>query len=304
MHSPTAQKAKIIWLQGVTCNGNTHSFLNYEGFERFFQRYDLLYHPLFDTELGINDLSKFEENFDFLILEGAVTGNEEFKRGKTSFAKLFEKLAKKARYILAAGSCASYGGVFKEYDPENITGIVFDKESKRGIFKEYENKTVNIPGCPLHPEWLITVLDMLSIGKMPHLDEYLRPKELYAYLAHDGCIRNEYFEWKIDVKDFGYKEGCLYYEHGCRGPMTHASCNKILWNSVSSKTMAGMPCIGCTEPDFPKTELFETKKYMSIPAELPFGIPKRAYLTVTGITKAFKIDRLEKRLIDDSKRDN
>ncbi len=24
------------------------------------------------------------------------------------------------------------------------------------------------------------------------------------------CVRNEYFEWKIDTKNFGEKEGCLF----------------------------------------------------------------------------------------------
>ncbi len=30
--------------------------------------------------------------------------------------------------------------------------------------------------------------------------------------------------------------------------------------------------------------------------DLPLGVPKRAYLTLTGVTKAFKIDRLEDNL--------
>ena len=32
---------------------------------------------------------------------------------------------------------------------------------------------------------------------------------------------------------------------------------------------------------------------MGIPANLPLDIPKRAYLTIAGVTKAFKIKRLE-----------
>ena len=42
--------------------------------------------------------------------------------------------------------------------------------------------------------------------------------------------------------------------------MSHSSCNKILWNDINSKTRAGMPCIGCTEVDFPRNDMFETKK--------------------------------------------
>ena len=29
------------------------------------------------------------------------------------------------------------------------------------------------------------------------------------------------------LKEIWTKEGCLFYEQGCRGPMTHSSCNKI-----------------------------------------------------------------------------
>jgi hydrogenase small subunit len=57
--------------------------------------------------------------------------------------------------------------------------------------------------------------------------------------------------------------------------------------------------MGCTEPTFPKQNLFTTKKNMGIPHSLPLGVPKRAYLTLSGVTKAFKIDRLEKDLFDE-----
>ena len=83
--------------------------------------------------------------------------------------------------------------------------------------------------------------------------------------------------------------------------MTHASCNRTLWNGVGSKMRSGTPCFGCTEPDFPKMNFFVTKTNMSIPEEVPLGVSKRSYLTLTGIAKSFHIKRLESRLIDDDK---
>ena len=59
-----------------------------------------------------------------------------------------------------------------------------------------------------------------------------------------------------------------------------------------------MPCIGCTESDFPRENMLETKKNIGIPFEVPIGISKRAYLSLTGIAKTFKIDRLNKKLMD------
>jgi len=88
----------------------------------------------------------------------------------------------------------------------------------------------------------------------------------------------------------------MFYDHGCHAPYTKGSCNKILWNEVSSKTRVGTPCFGCTEFDFPSFNFFKTTKYMGIPAKLPLGVNKRAYLTHTGVMKAFKISRLEEDL--------
>ena len=40
----------------------------------------------------------------------------------------------------------------------------------------------------------------------------------------------------------------------------------------------------------------ETKKNIGIPLDVPIGISKRAYLSLAGIAKTFKIDRLNKKL--------
>ena len=53
------------------------------------------------------------------------------------------------------------------------------------------------------------------------------------------------------------KGGCLR-ELNCKGPRTYADCPSRRWNSpgndqngVSFCMLAGGPCIGCTEPNFP-----------------------------------------------------
>ncbi len=42
---------------------------------------------------------------------------------------------------------------------------------------------------------------------------------------------------------------------------------------------------------------------MGIPSQMPLGISKRAYLTVTGVAKSFKIERLESKIIEYKKGD-
>ena len=73
--------------------------------------------------------------------------------------------------------------------------------------------------------------------------------------------------------------------------MTRASCNRILWNRVSSKTRANHPYLGCTEPGFPhhdlvKGSVFKTMKYLGfLPKDVPAGTNKLAYYTRAGFEK-------------------
>lgn len=293
-----SQKSTIIWLQGLTCNGNSHSFFNYPQMPSFAASFEMLYHPLLCGAEDFLSLLKSDTKFDFLILEGALSHDERLiERFGLPFYEILDNLASRAKHIICAGSCASFGGVFRLRDPQKITGALFSGKEKGGYWLE-KNNVINISGCPVHPRWLVETLLALHVGEKVLLDGFLRPKEVFSYLAHHGCLRNEYFEWKVDSKQLGEREGCLFYEHGCLGPMSHANCNKILWNGVSSKTRAGSPCLGCTEFDFPRVALYETQKNMSLP-QTPFGISKRAYYSLAGVAKSFKIERLEKKLIDE-----
>jgi len=296
MHLKQDKKLSIIWFQGLTCNGNTHSFLNLENLEEFLSRFEILYHPSLPSTKDFLAVSKCILECDIFIFEG--TYDPLMKRNDINISKILKYYAETSKYIIAVGSCASFGGVFKASAPERNSGLIFNENEKEGPLLKQSEKLINISGCPIHPEWLAYTLRMIAKGKEIEIDDLHRPIELYSNLAHHGCTRNEYFEWKVDTNNFGQKEGCLYYKQGCRAPMTHASCNKILWNEVSSKTRVGTPCFGCTEPDFPRQKLFSTKTNMSIPEDVPIGVPKRSYLTMAGIAKTFHIKRLEGKLID------
>ncbi len=295
----TNNKPKVLWFQAVTCNGNTHSLLsaNENRLALFFKSFDLIFHPSLSVDVSLKEIVNSNEQIDFLLVEGAISKDEKFFTISDSTTyDLFNKLIKKSKYVVAVGSCASYGGLHQKFEHnDSIKGLQDSLETENLYILKHP--IVNITGCPVHPEWIFQTLFALKHNGKIALDELGRPKELYYGLAHHGCTRNEYFEWKVEGS-FGAKEGCLFYEQGCRGPMTHSNCNKVLWNDVSTKTRAGMPCIGCTEFDFPRDNMFETKKNIGIPDEVPLGINKRAYLSITGIAKTFKIERLHKKLID------
>jgi len=275
-------RLKVLWIDANTCYGCSHSFLNYREFSSLFKKVDFLYQPVF-----YSDDFKIQKS-DLLIVEGALKSN--FPRLGFALNELVSKLFFKAKKVLALGTCAVYGGIYGE-------GVVFNKDQKGRFFK-CKDKVINLPGCPPHPDWIAYVINMVAENKKIELDEFNRPKDIFSYTSHMGCTRNEYFEWKIDSQDFGTKEGCLFYLQGCQGPFTHSSCNKVLWNEINSKPRAGTPCFGCTEPSFPKNGLFVTDTFMGIPANIPLGVSKRAYLTISGIAKSLTNDRLNKKLID------
>ena len=290
-------RPKLLWLQSITCNGNTHSFLNHPDLFSILSHFELIHHPVLDTAYTIEDMLQKKLECDVLILEGSFQ-EEGFLKDGVEVSSLIKYYASQAEHIITAGTCATFGGIFKQKDPDAISGFCFDLEEKTIHYETYASKLISLPGCPIHPKWLSYVLLMIANKKKIEIDNLHRPVELYGYTVHTGCTRNEYFEWKIDTKNFGLKEGCLFYEQGCQGPYTRGSCNKILWNDTSSKTRVGTPCFGCTEPNYPQDTLFSTKTNMGIPAKMPLGIPRRAYLTLTGVVKSFKIKRFTERLLE------
>jgi len=285
---------KLLWLSALSCYGNVHSFLNYEHLEQFLKDFEFIYHPSIDSKYDLKDIVSKNIACDILLIEGTL--EDDLLKADKKIADIIFKYGKKAKKVITVGTCASFGGIFLNNN-EKRYGLHYRKKEEHNRFESLKEKTINISGCPIHPKTLVSTLYSIKKSYEIKLDQYKRAKEFFALTTHNGCLRNEYFEYKIDNHKFGNIEGCMFYDHGCQGPFTNSSCNKILWNETSSKTRSGSPCFGCTEPDFPKENLFSTKKHMGIPATLPLGVPKRAYLGVAGVAKAFTISRLTKKLI-------
>lgn len=138
---------------------------------------------------------------------------------------------------------------------------------------------------------------MALLGNVPlELDELQEPCDWFGMFVHQGCARNEYHEYRIEEKEFG-ERGCLFFYRGCKGPLAKGPCNKLLWNRRNSKTRAGVPCLGCTMPEFPQSQpFFHTPSIADIPLELPAGVDRAHYLAYKGMAAAAAPERLIKRL--------
>jgi len=285
---------KLLWLSALTCHGNVHSFFNYPQIEKFLDDFSFIYHPSLQTPYTLEDIFTHDIACDILLIDGTLEdGLEKFG---VEINHVIERYAKKVKKIITVGTCASFGGIFLA---DNRYGFLYHQEQPHHRFDSFREKTITLSGCPIQPQTLVHTLYAIKKEYKISLDNLLRPQEYYGYTVHNGCLRNEYFEYKIDAYHYGELEGCIFYDHGCQAPYTHGSCNRILWNESSSKTRSGSPCFGCTQPSFPKTRLFFTKKNMGIPQYLPTGIPKRAYLSLAGVAKAFKIERFSQKIVED-----
>lgn len=290
-------KTKLFWLSAVTCHGNVHSFFNYELLDQFLKDFEFIYHPSIESRYSLEEVLLNVQECDILLIDGTIS--DDLEKCGVKITDVIENYAKIVQKIVTVGTCATYGGIFSQSPLQNPKGLHFDQSEYNPQFAHIKRKSISLPGCPVHPEILANTLYEIKKDIQIALDTMLRPKEYFASLIHHGCSRNEYFEYKVDNYDYGKKEGCLFYDFGCQAPYTHGSCNTLLWNTVNSKTRNGSACFGCTEPTFPKQNLFNTKKHMGIPDNLPIDVPKRTYLTFAGIAKAFKVPRLEKGFFDD-----
>jgi hydrogenase small subunit len=273
---------------------------------------DVVWHPSLGLEMGdnvktiLNDITSGRRSLDIFVFEGTVILGPNGSGRFNMFADRPMKdwvadLCKVANAVVAIGDCACWGGIpATAPNPVDNIGLQYVKRSHGGYlgadFKsQWGLPVINIPGCPAHPDWVTQILVAISTGRAKDiaLDDLQRPVTFFKTFTQTGCTRVQFFEYKQSPKEFGQgtRTGCLFYEFGCRGPMTHSPCNRILWNRQSSKTRAGMPCTGCTEPEFPFHDLmpgtvFKTQKISGvIPEELPEGVDHVTYMALAAAAR-------------------
>lgn len=159
----------LYWLQCGGCGGDTMSLLNLEspGLIETLEMLDIevLWHPSLSRESAAahrnlqEDLASGLRPLDFLVVEGAVirgpggTGMFDTIERKPK-KELVAALARRARFVLAAGTCASFGGISAAGETE-ATGLQFLRDRKGGFLgSDFASAgglpVINLPGCPCH----------------------------------------------------------------------------------------------------------------------------------------------------------
>ena len=251
------RKEQVVWLHGMSCSGCSVSFLNAEEpgpVEILTDMLSLVYHPTISAAQGNTAMDVVKHAVQskdyFLVVEGAVPIGipEACVVGGRPFADTLESAARNAKAVVTAGTCAAFGGI--PAAEGNETGAVSVRQFMEHRKIPIENRLINCPGCPVHPQTLLGTLAYV-IGKgLPKLDSELLTPDMYCdHSVHDECPKFHYWEKREFAKHFG-DEGCLF-ELGCLGPLSMASCSRRRWNGgVNWCIGAGAPCTACSSNEF------------------------------------------------------
>lgn len=307
-----ADLLNLLWLQSGGCGGCSMSLLNAEQPQMLHRLAGagirLLWHPSLSLETGheardiISACATGAERLDILCIEGSMmtgpSGTGRFHMLAGTGRPMIEwvaDLAAKAKYVLAVGSCAAYGGITAAgINPGGATGLQYDADSPGGLLGQHYLSAsglpvVNIAGCPTHPGWVLDTLQAISLERFssPDLDQLNRPRLYADHLVHHGCARNEYYEFKASAEKPS-DQGCMMENMGCKGTQAHADCNTRLWNGAGSCLRGGYACISCTEPGFeePGHPFAETPKVAGIPIGLPLDMPKAWFVALSALSKS------------------
>ncbi len=310
---------RVIWLQSGGCGGCSMSLLNAEQPDLHGALntlgVELVWHPSLseasDREF-LRLLARLEsgsEPLDALCLEGSVmrgpngSGRFHLLAGSDRpMMSVIAALAERARYTLAIGSCAAFGGITAAGG--NVTeacGLQYDGDQPGGLLgAEWRGSgglpVINVAGCPTHPGWVIDTLGQLAQDNLPaeRLDALARPRDYTDHLVHHGCPRNEYYEYKASAERPS-DLGCMMENLGCLGTQARADCNIRPWNGSGSCLSGGYACINCTAPGFeePGHPFTRTPKIAGIPIGLPTDMPKAWFVALASLAKAATPRRLK-----------
>ena len=246
----------VIWIEGASCTGCTESFAQADAPDPATVVLDMISLNYCETLSAAAGWSMEEAKAQtieagnyILVYEGAVLegwNGEALRVADHPGTEHLAEAAENANAVLAVGSCAVNGGWMAAHpNPSHALGVQQFLQ-KQGI----DTPVINIPGCPVNPEWIEAVLvDAVLVGNLPELNGESKPSVIFNQTIHDNCQRRGHFENGEFVYAFGTEEeakGYCLYPMGCRGPQTKSNCGVVRWNHRRSWCVeAGGPCIGC-----------------------------------------------------------
>ena len=279
---PPIEEIDVLWITaGLGCDGDTIAMTAATqpsiedvvgGALPWIPKVRLL-NPFLSFENGDDFLARFRlaaagkvDPF-ILVVEGSIPNEKNKEEGywaslgtddetgqPITTCEWIDRLAPRAWAVIAAGTCATYGGIHAmEGNPTGCMGLAdylgWKWKSKAEV------PLVCVPGCPVQPDnFMETLLYLLymAAGRAPMipLDEVLRPTWLFSNTVHEGCDRGGYYEQAQFAEEYG-SPLCIV-KLGCWGPVVQCNVGKRGWMAgIGGCPNVGGICIGCTMPGFP-----------------------------------------------------
>ncbi len=239
-------KIATTWL--CCCSGCHISLLDlHEELLNVFDKAELVHCPV------LMDIKEIPDEVDVALIEGGIRNKEN--------EEIAKEMRKKAKIIVAFGTCAVFGGVpglGNLYSNEEILDKVYKTtlttKNDEGIIPSEEVPELTsrvkplsdvidvdyvMPGCPPEPELIAKILHTLLKGESPELPKNNLCEECPRKKSKDGISINKLkrkFEGTPDPEICLLEQGYL-----CMGPATRALCG-------AKCTKVGVPCSGCYGP--------------------------------------------------------
>ena len=248
-------KINFIYIEANACVGDVISFLNADQPDVTYflnQMVNFKFGPTIMKSTGEKACEDFFEALDtefILGVEGAITARDNgaynifgYYKGRTMpVSEAVSLAAKKAKHIIAIGTCSSFGG---------ISAARPNPADCMSLSAFLQRPVINVPGCPANPLWLTGTIASLILYDKVDVDELNRPTMFFSETNHKNCERRSYFDSHAVADKLGEKE-CMF-RLGCRGPVTKAYCPIGRWNCrINWPVGANTPCIGCANEHFP-----------------------------------------------------
>ncbi len=208
----TPQKPKI-GVYGISgCAGCLLSILFEDCFKQLIELVDIKAFPLIKQD-------NYKDNFDYVFIEGTVCFDDD--------VLMLNELRKRAKYIVALGSCACTGGVpsIKNFlDPQKTMKLVYPrydhlKSTPPTPIDNHVKVDYYIPQCPPNKEEIIEFIKCIATNR--EFKPYSEPVCFECRRKSNSCL--------LDRGEI------------CLGPVTNGGCSALC---PTNNTM----CYGCRGP--------------------------------------------------------
>ena len=222
----------LLWIECGACSGESMAILGAEGRGKrgdtlpgFLDDHGvrLLWHPSLSPESPkqaaelMSRVVSGEQHLTLLCVEGSIihgpngTGRFDTFEGRPK-RDIVAELCERAEYVLAMGSCASFGGIpAAPPNPSESTGLQYTNNQPGGLLgPDWRSRggmpVINLSACPVDAETMIGTMRALIDGDGLELDRVGRPS------TQKPCLSDPLERRCRTVDKVGY--AC----YGCIGP--------------------------------------------------------------------------------------